>query len=568
MRAARWLLAVLVVAGTVAGGMTPATAAERDPKPVAWTSTVLAAAAGPGAAAAVNGALSANPEALPGTTPTSSKSAGVAAVVAGGSVSWWCRLSLGLVCAPEKPEGFEPNADVDAPKPPGWLNGDNQHVGQWHSAASWDPNVPGSYIPGPLGQTTVTVTEAPHASATSGRICVRVGYTGYRPAGGEFIFLQLAAQGASNYSYSGAMKIGAEYCATMGNAGAGNWWLRIADQDTGAQSGAWYPVGHQSRPADVVTSFDRFWITTWECSDGTTGESASEGFDEADEEWPAYPPAQCAAPGALVNSITVSQRSFPGGDDVEVYSWERPDATSLGMPVECQNGKCRLILSRVDSTSGAQLSCFDAPTACTGWSGSPEQFKCKVRTPAGTEVEVAIAECKVYTPTFGTATDPSTKGTYGDPITGEPAPDAGGGGGGSGDGACNPAFDFDEGGVGYWVQKGVECAWNAAMVPSAGYVDAKIGGLKSDFGSRPPGSVINAVSGTVGSVGQGWSAGCNGLPDFSPAQDGSLRLPCAPPPSTAWTLAYGFAGVVIVVSTALYLWHMGAAAFSAQSTGE
>jgi hypothetical protein len=80
-----------------------------------------------------------------------------------------------------------------------------------------------------------------------------------------------------------------------------------------------------------------------------------------------------------------------------------------------------------------------------------------------------------------------------------------------------------------------------------------LGGLGRDLATRPPWSVIGTFVAFGQSTADGFT-GCSGFPDFDPAQQGRLRLPCEPPSSPPLVALRVVATGAIWVSGIFLMW--------------
>lgn len=319
---------------------------------------------------------------------------------------------------------------------------------------------------------------------------------------------------------------------------------------TPTQHPAWYPEGHPSRPPEVDGNPVRAWKIEFKCSDGAMKSASSSPFRESDVEWPAMPGADCDA-GSILQSAKMWQTT-EGGEPKLVWEFELPPEVAPNAAC-LESGTCVLELERV-LPGGRTVSCFSDPDGCTDWFKDPEKekvYQCKYNGSL-----IALNECNVYAPTFNPDRPPDVD--YGDPITGEipapaPTPPTVGDPGRStecfpsGWGVFNPAE---------WVYKPITCALHWAFVPKPGTVGQALAGLQDGLKSHAPFSVIVAIPGVVGAIGEGFNAGCSGMPDFSAIDGLHLQLPCEPPDSAAWRAAYTLQTIILWTTVAISAWHM------------
>lgn len=335
----------------------------------------------------------------------------------------------------------------------------------------------------------------------------------------------------------------------------------------------YWPVGNPARPAEQSSDPVRVWETRWQCPSASASSLRSEGFLESWPEWPMYPDAECA--GGLIPQWVEVWEVTPTGEaeDVLLESWT-PTQPLLDWQTnypQCVDGSCRLLLSRIDPTTGLRLSCFANPSLCLDWWTSPtraDEYECTY----GGGV-VALDECAAYAPTFNVATgvDVQTEtgpkpagetGPYADPATGEPvpadnptpAPEAG-----TSEDACPPPFSWTALFNPWWYYKGFTCGLEWAFVPPAGQIQTEVQVTTEVLSTRPPWSLVEPIGAVFTGLGDGWSAGCSLLPDFDPYGHG-LQLPCDPPQSAWMTVLRALGTFVVVVGTGFGVWHMVVAA--------
>jgi hypothetical protein len=342
------------------------------------------------------------------------------------------------------------------------------------------------------------------------------------------------------------------------------------------------PVGEQDLDPE------RVFRTNWFCvHDGvpTAGSAESVVFRESQPDYPPFPEAVCG-PGGLLDSMTIDEVTLDGSVPTHrIGEWARPAGVRQWQEQfpQCWTGGCITELHRIDPDTGARLSCHANPELCLDWFTNPDkatQYECSY----GGAV-VGLVECNAYSPTFNVATGTAVKTAagpvpstsvepYADPKTGEPVPRPDGGtdpGTGTGtdpqpDTGCPPPFDY---GLSlfkpWWYWKSLTCALSWAFVPVE--LGTQLGSLRDEFMGRPPGSVLAAAGDVAMGAADGWGSGCSVLPDFSPAQDGTLRLPCVPSDSPVWTTAYGLVQVGMIIGTGFMLWHMALAGLGARAAG-
>lgn len=481
-----------------------------------------------------------------------------------GSGSLFCDLSVVIAnsdCAVAKDEAYVQNTDI-APSPPGWdryplspvqvganggvqvevvgmnevttVNGVRGLQVDWLLSSGGYPTVQ----PKSLGQVLCQNTNGVQQSSNQ-----YLEIWGKTP-GQNSVVLSCRTPGFEPWSFQMQFE---------GYAGAGN--------PTVPWAALWRGLVNPDRPAGVEADPERWFVTDWTCTDGSTGSASSPRFHESDAAFAV--PADATCTKGEVSKVTISQHT-EGADPATVYQWELPpeDAAFLGAYPQCANAQC--VLELITTVTGTEVSCFMSPELCTDWVKSPTKdtdYHCRY---AGQPV--AIEECNLYGPTFNRAL--VDKGQiYGDPDTAEPivpvpvpgggtTPGTGTGTGPDSDPSCPPAFSW--GGLfnPWWYYKGTQCALVEAFVPDPVMVQASTASLQNGLSTRAPFSVILAIPPVVSEIGQGFGGGCAGMPDFSGIPGLQLRLPCAPPASPAWTAAYSLMVVLLWSGVAIGAWHM------------
>ena len=319
----------------------------------------------------------------------------------------------------------------------------------------------------------------------------------------------------------------------------------------------WYPTGHQLRPPEQDADPLRHFETRFQCSTGATGVSVSGTFRESDAQWAPIPEGICEE-GFLTHYEVVQVTQ--GLPEVVIITWDLPDDVRSWVEdnPECVAEVCVLDLAKVVPGTNAKTSCFDDPAGCVDWWMDPNRAQNYECTYNG--AVLAVEECAVYRPTFNPRL--TAQGTsYADPTTGElptpvPAPAPGPGGAPSpsssecfpsGWGVFNPAE---------WVLKPVSCALSWAFVPRAGTIQKTLTDLEVGLRAKAPFSVILVIPEVVGEIGDGWNAGCAGMPDFSGIKGLHLQLPCEPPASAAWRVAYMLQTIILWTTVSISAWHM------------
>lgn len=228
----------------------------------------------------------------------------------------------------------------------------------------------------------------------------------------------------------------------------------------------YYSPTHPDRPADQSADPARRWVTTWRCTDGSEGSTATDPWHETDPEWLAPASPSCSSSGLQYVRV---QQVAEGLDPWTLYEWQAPETVQEYADAypQCTDAACVLELLRVDAATGTRVACFDNPDACAKWFEDPARADSYVCTYGGSDVD--LRECYVYAPTFDfTKAQPDT-GTYADPETGVRPPSMPG----SGDptwepNPCGdaPPFEFSLGGIGYWIAHGTNWALCKAFRPS------------------------------------------------------------------------------------------------------
>lgn len=242
---------------------------------------------------------------------------------------------------------------------------------------------------------------------------------------------------------------------------------------------------------------------------------------------------------------------------------------------ECIGSTCTLELYEVKPDAPAEY-CGAQAVACPDWYRTPlpqreSEFECRW----GPYV-VDTSRCAVYRvpgttlPNAEVKPDGSTELVPWPPATvnagpgGQPGTEPGGQGSPeahecwpSGWSAFNPV---------QWVLMPTVCALRWAFVPTADTIAQEVELTRGALLARPPFSLLEPVGSVFGGLGSGWSAGCGSpLVDFDPEQQGRLAIPCAPPPSPAFSVLYSVAVAALVIGTAFAVWHMLVAALGGQN---
>lgn len=203
---------------------------------------------------------------------------------------------------------------------------------------------------------------------------------------------------------------------------------------------------------------------------------------------------------------------------------------------------------------GSDISCFDNPTACKFWNKEPGYATTYDCYKDGVKISIHLCEA-----VGGLYEDPDAKST-GVPgadsnkppttlVTGDKGqiqqpgvvgkkPDLPPLGSAStqssscfptGWGALNPVE---------WIQKPVACAGEALFIPEGDVVQGAIDDVKGNLEGRFPTNLLTSMPSVISAGFDGFTGNCGALPNFSGIDGLELRMPCAPPPSTEYTVAY------------------------------
>lgn len=488
---------------------------------------------------------------------------------------------FGSKCALGQASTYEANGDIGAPTPPGWANGATLTGYKYGGTPYWLYWSDGAAV-------SASVTAAPAFGAVSGRLTVQVSHAGTwnpHPAspneqpqpliqpwavfrtGATYAGVQMTS---ADCSWSGSVYVCTKVVQSTGAVfdhvelipASGSFVGGVLlDMWTTIKGLPWYPQGHTKWVPGQDANPQRWWETTWQCSAGAPGGSQrSAGFTEADPEWPGFPTAQCTA-GSVVTSILVDQIT-ENGESQRVWEWTAGDGYTEWADTypQCVGGGCELLLKRIDLVTGARVSCFDNPTLCAKWMADPnkgEQYECSY---GGTVV--ALEQCFVYAPTF----EMGPGSNYADPDGNvDPNPSPGGEtdpDGPARDESCPPPFSWSSLFNPWWYFKGTVCALQSAFVPSPAAVQQDIARLNTGLQGHAPTNAVVAVPGVVRAIGTGWGSSCTSLPNFSTLQGKPLRLPCEPPDSAGFRLAYGLQVAVLWTVVAFAVWRMAHLAVS------
>jgi hypothetical protein len=133
-----------------------------------------------------------------------------------------------------------------------------------------------------------------------------------------------------------------------------------------------------------------------------------------------------------------------------------------------------------------------------------------------------------------------------------------GGGTGDADTTCPPSLDswFDAFNP-RWIFDGVICALKAMFVPGSGFMAEQVALTRQVGQQHAPMSIALAVPPVVEGLGQGWTGGCEAMPDFSGVNGLKLAMGCAPPDNAGWRVAWSLMTIALWVGAVLALWRMG-----------
>lgn len=301
-------------------------------------------------------------------------------------------------------------------------------------------------------------------------------------------------------------------------------------------------------------SFEPFEVTTTvECLDaaGTVTELTSSLVVTGGPEQEWVPPSVECPAGQVAGAGRVDAEI--DGESVNLLpSTSAPDWVK-GLPAAGVDvsGSLALVLEVLDPTQGTWVSCVARPELCLDWQTRPEgqqasNFRCRYGS-ATVSMDACgafrfdpedTAQPSIALPAPAPAGSPITS-----PSTASPVP------AGS---TCPPPVSFTSFFTGRLAYDAVTCSLSWAFVPkTAGASMQQASGLLT---GRPPFTVFASFGAFGTSMWDGVTSGCVALPDFSPAQDGTLRLPCEPPNSPPLEVLRVIAIAGVWVTGALLIW--------------
>ena len=492
----------------------------------------------------------------------------------------WCDLSMRFTgseeCAIGPVEGYVPNSDIGDPAPPGWT-GKVMWEALWvgcNQVASttcnlWGPRVTSTGVLMEFSSDYQPGMVTPMVSLPGNPLDVfaELYYDGkgvqndsqYTLAG-----YRDAAEGQLSYAQTIKPWVGTQTGRTRSYAPGESThmvpmptveflmmdhFIVYEGWDKNNVVARWYPPGHALRPESGGMNPLRHFETRWTCSTGVEGVARSDGFREDDQRWAQIPAGECAE--GTVTKYQVFQIT-EGAEEQSLYLWLAPYNLIEWAAQNPTPGPVDLAKSQPGGRPA--VSCFDDPDQCSGWFDDAAKDGTYHCTQDGKELP--LEACNPYRPTF----DPQYEDQgikYADPEGNLPKPttpatpelgtDSGGGCFPRGWGVMNPAE---------WIFKPLTCALDWAFIPDAGFASNLIGDVQLSLSGVAPFSVISAIPGVVGSIGQGYSGGCAAMPNFSAIDGLELKLPCEPPQSAAWTTARTLMVIILWTTVAISAWHM------------
>ncbi|HEY0186222.1 MAG TPA: hypothetical protein VGC67_01910 [Cellulomonas sp.] len=503
---------------------------------------------------------------------------------------WSCDLreaitgSAGTTCAVEASDNYVINSDLQDQPDPGWA-GASQYSDLFGALATAYVSDTGLSYGASSGTFTASLVYTGFSQLTYGTSYAQgVAYslvlyckdasgvlTSVSGAGlGLSSSLTYTTSGTLGNSYSGQKASYSWSCASGSTlegvkfVSASSQYVKGGTSNYTENVSWWYPQGDARRPAEVSSNPQRWWRTTWECSEGAGGVSLSDGFYETDTEWPGFPVAECDA--GAVTRVLIEQITEGLTDTTVIYDWTADPAYVEWAQSDCVSGGCQLLLSRIDSVTGTRVSCFANPSLCTDWFTDADKESSYECTYGGEVVE--LSECNAYAPTFNLSL--TSQGiNYADPETGEytdTGTSTGGDTGADEDDSCPPPFSWSSLVNPWWYYKGTVCALEEAFVPDTATLTEEVDTTRDQLETTAPFSVVSLVEPTITGLADGWTGGCDGdLAAFDPWGLGRMSIPCDPPDGMGFGVMYTVLLIVVVSTTAFACWHMVVAALGGHS---
>lgn len=463
-------------------------------------------------------------------------------------------LGTGYGCTPVPGPDYPPNSDLGVVRP-GMVNDGRIVYGRdmlgpgLHYATMELANIRNETVTGlefdlvPLavnGSQSVTTLVGRCLDVATGTVTNSVALNTFNPYGGGTVTYPAGATQATSWRVDCAVGRVLQWVSVSSWSGNEEW------------QGAYLTEANPAREPTPEQDPLRWWRVTWECSTGGPGVRQSSPFRETDPEWPGFPTTQCDA-GTLTRVLI--EQLTENGPTTTLLDWAIPDTVRDWMNTnpQCAGGGCVLELERLDPETGRWLDCHAAASLCLDWQAQPQKedtFRCAY----GGEV-VSLDECRVYP--FA-AEAPERIGSPNPDVPPEPAPapspDAQPEPQPSPD--CPPPFTWTSMFNPWWYFKVGTCVAEWAVIPPPGSVDTHMADLREGLNEKAPFSVIAVVPEATANIGEGWGSSCEALPDFSAIEGKPLRLPCQPPESAGFTLAYGLMSVLIWTSVVFGVWRM------------
>lgn len=342
--------------------------------------------------------------------------------------------------------------------------------------------------------------------APTGTLCVQIrgSYaatqsTGIGPTAGTVYCVNFGGSSSGWYIYAwqanGTTFQSSTTPPTLVSATANQCATRFPGAGTYPQSDAWFvaPVNGiakigvarsdlsqkvNSGPTYFHDDPSRTWVGKIKGTDGNTYTRTSAPFKESDASWP-VPVLPTLPPEVNPERVTIEE-SAGGGVVYDQPTTPEYDAVRDNM-AECLTGICALQLVRVAD----ELVCWDAGSACAGWSTDPakaSKYQCRY----GTHV-VDLAECNIYARAF--EPDTALGGDFLTDPTGTPIKNNNPSPGLDGTSMAAPVQDPElerncwAGALSWnpldWVFTPVKCAFEWAFVPRASVVNGLYNGLNA-----------------------------------------------------------------------------------------
>lgn len=400
------------------------------------------------------------------------------------------------------------------------------------------------------GSVTMTIVQLPTVDRADA--VVRLAWTLNREASGASIEIQCHTSG-TNPAIQSAVSTSPgqtqDFTFPSACSGAGNyvavvnfWYIKV----NGKLFGQYSAAGHAVDPDPSYVYHKLRYVLGCTDSSGTlvTTTTYSALFYEAQASG-TYPPISigpCAA-GSHMTSYEVAEGDPTGAGGTDIYHWTASTDPSGSYP-ECMPGgvqaPCLLRLRKIGVT-GLPSDCTSPGVDCTTFDPTQATDQTDTYTCQWGTYAVGLTDCEAVPRTSAppeTSTDTPLTGANPDP--------------GDGTNCMGSAWSWNPVN---WVYIPIKCAFLPTHFSATNLV-----ALRDLLASKPPFSVVVAVASSLGGLADGFSGGgCSAFPDFSPAQDGSLQLPCEPfySSSSTWLAMYDVAAIAISVATLLGIYRIG-----------